>query len=76
MRTATRGLDLEPSDTLLRLLARGLGNVSDQIVALASQASPEIGDAISFAVKDLDKNAALVEILSNRAALNRKEKMP
>ena len=67
-----KGLDLEPTALLLRLLARGLGDVSNQLVTLASQASPEIGDAISFAVSDLDNHAAIVEILTTRAALNRK----
>ena len=50
-----RGLDLEPTDTLLRLLSRELEELSNRLVALSSEASPELGDAIAAVVRDLDR---------------------
>ena len=63
-----RGLDLEDTDTLLRMLRRGLGKISNRLAALTPEASPELGDAVGFAASDLDRHVAIVEVMQSRLA--------
>ena len=65
-----RGLDLEPTDTLLRMHWRGLGKISNRLAALASEAPPELDDALAVAAVDLDRHVALVEVIESRLARN------
>jgi hypothetical protein len=66
-----RGLDLESMDTLLDLHLRGLSKIINRLAALASEANPELGDAIGFAASDLDRHVAIVEVVQSR--LNSKQ---
>jgi hypothetical protein len=61
-----RGLDLEPTDILLRLLSRELEELSNRLVTISSEAAPELGDDIAAVVSDLDRCEAAVEVLQSR----------
>ena len=61
-----RGLDLESTDTLLRLLSCGLEELSNRLVTISSEASSELGDDIAAVVRDLDRCEVAVEILVMR----------
>ena len=61
-----RGLDLETTDTLLDLHLRGLSKISHRLAALASEASPELGDVLGDAAVDLDRHVAIAEVMASR----------
>ena len=61
-----RGADLEPTDLLLRRLSWGLAELSNRLVTISSEASPELGDDIAAVVRDLDRCEAAVEVLRSR----------
>jgi hypothetical protein len=61
-----RALDLETTDTLLGMLARGLSEISNRLAALAPEASLELGDALGDAAVALDRHVAIVEVVQSR----------
>jgi hypothetical protein len=63
-----RGLDLETTETLHRLLVERLREVSHCLGAISSEVSAEHGDAIAHAATDLERLVALGEVLQFRNA--------
>lgn len=70
-----RGLDLEPTDTLLSLLSLELEEPSNRLVTISSEAAPELGDAICVAASDLELHDGRRRDPSNASDPNPKKKV-